>query len=109
MRVVVHSVEDFVENLEVYHIDRIVEKTIWMDQTRRRISEVKFIVNLQAMCVVDIQDGQFLLQYGEDCGADYEDSELELKGTDSANEKRDRLEEWCKLRGLMTKPGVVDF
>lgn len=109
MRVVVHSVGDFLNNLDRVLSSAIVEKTIWVDQTRRKVSEVKFSVNLQASCVIDIQDGQFLLQYGEDCGNDYEDSELELKGTDLANEKRDRLEEWCKLRGLMVKPGVVDF
>ena len=109
MRVVVQSVEDFLKNLDGVPPPMIVEKTIWVDRTRQRISETRYSVNLQASCVVDIKDGQFLLQYGEDCGIDYEDTEPETKGTESAGEKRKRLEEWCKLRGLVVRPGAVDF
>jgi len=109
MRVVVHTVEDFLQNLNGCLPSAIVEKTIWVDQTRRKVSEARFLVNLQASCVVDIKDGQFLLQYGEDCGMDYEDSEPELEGTKSAEEKREALNSFCKYRGLSVRPGIVDF
>jgi len=109
MRVEVHSVADFIKNLDGLLPSGIVEKTIWVDQTRQKISEARYSVNLQASCVVNIADGQFLLLYGEDCGIDYEDAVPELKGTESAGEKRKCLEEWCELRDLMVRPGLVDF
>jgi len=105
MRVVCQTIEAFVENLR---IGTPVEKTVWVDITAREVNEHKMVMNLQASAVVQLPDGgEFLLQYGEDCGYDFTDGEPEMEGTKAAKHRRGYLIEQCEDMGLMVRPGIV--
>ena len=105
MRIICRTVEAFVENLR---LGEVFEHVVWIDVTRREINELKFVVNLQASAVLDLQGGQALLQYGEDCGMDLLDGDPELEGTEAAAVKRRRLVGHCDDAGLKVRPGSVD-
>jgi len=105
VRVVCHTVEAFVENLR---IGTLVEKTVWIDVSSKQAAEHKIAWNLQASAVVRLADGgEFLLQYGEDCGYDYTDGEPELEGTQAVKHRRGYLVEQCEDMGLTVRPGLV--
>jgi hypothetical protein len=106
MRIVCHSVEDFLENLKV---GEVFKKTVWVDTTRKKESESVESVVFQASAVLEVEGGEALLQYGEECGLDYTDGSAETEGTEKANENRGKILDWCATQGLTVKPGIVDM
>lgn len=106
MRIVCQSVPSFIENLK---LGKVVEGVVWIDQTKREVKPCIMIVNLQASAILEVETGQILVQYGEDCGQDFLDGETELKGSEGAKARRDRLIEWCEEHQLRVKPGLVDM
>ena len=105
MRVVCRTVEAFVENLR---LGEAVEKTVWLDETHREISEHKILCNLQVSAIVRLVDGgEFLLQYGEDVGYDFTDGEPQKEGSDAMGHRKGYLKECCEDIGLVVRPGIV--
>jgi len=105
MRVECQTVRAFVENL---HMGEPVEKAVWIDESRREISEHKVLCSLQASAVVQMKvGGEFLLSYGEDLGFDFSDGKSRKEGSVKMKSRRDYLEECCNDMGLMVRPGIV--
>jgi len=106
VRVVCKTIEAFVENLR---LGKPVENVVWVDETRREVGEHKILHNLQASAVVRLRDdeGEFLLQYGEDVGFDFTDGEPEMEGTKAVNHRKGYLKQCCEDMGLVVRPGFV--
>lgn len=106
MRVVCRTIEAFIENLRVGQ--EVVEKTVWVDEFRERLSDHKFRCNIQASAVMGLSGGgEFLLQYGEDVGFDFTDGEKEMEGTAVLGHRKGYLKERCEELGLVVRPGMV--
>jgi len=107
MRIVCVTVEDFVENMKK---ETVFKGRVWVDVVKKRASEGKHLVFFQASCILDMGDeGQSLLQYGEDCGVDFEDSEPEMEGSETAKRRRMFLSAACSSLEVSIMPGTVDF
>jgi len=105
MRIVCRTIEAFVENLR---LGEVFEKSVWLDETNRIVSEHKVLYNLQASAVVRLNDGgEFLLQYGEDVGYDFTDGEPQRDGSEAVRHRKGFLTERCKDMGLVVRPGIV--
>jgi hypothetical protein len=71
---------------------------------------VRWQVNFQVSTVIDLnEDGQYLLEAGEDCGTDYEDADAESKGMDRAIWLKSRVSRCCEEMGLRLLPGIIDL
>ena len=115
MRVVCHSVDDFLVNLRGVPEGMVLQGIVYVSIHRNPVDgtkrdAVKFDVTIQADAVVNLpgDDGQYILQYGEQVGRDYEDSSQEFKGTERAEEIKRKIIEHCDDVGLKTRPGVVE-
>jgi hypothetical protein len=74
----------------------------------RDANPVKFVVGVQTSAIVSMKEGgEYLLQMGVECGIDYKDSTNELTGTEEATRQKKLIEGFCKQKGLMVRPGVV--
>lgn len=100
-----HSVEDFLANL--HQAESLFTGVIRVNIHRREIKELVFEVNLQASAVVNMEDGNYLLQYGEITGSDYEDGDQEAKGTERAEEIKREIREYAAVREWPVLPGVT--
>ncbi|MCK9570092.1 hypothetical protein M0R72_14205 [Candidatus Pacearchaeota archaeon] len=113
MRVVCNTIEDFVENLKIEGGNHVFQKVVYVTMSKRPLGSdskrtaVVFAVNFQASTVVDLGEGQYILDFGEDCGMDYMDGDKELNGTDQATRMRGQLQECCESLGLSIRPGIV--
>jgi hypothetical protein len=56
---------------------------------------------------MEIGDGQFILDVGEDCGIDYHDASQEMIGSEMAQGLLKKLSEWCADQKVVILPGVV--
>lgn len=114
MRVVCGTVDEFIENLQNGD-GEILQNTVRVSRTRNpwddnKMEEVRFDVVFQVSAVVDMgEDGQYLLEAGERCGTDYEDSTKEMAGSDRATVLRRKIEDYCGEAGLTVLPGVIDM
>jgi hypothetical protein len=99
-------VEDFIENLK---IEKVFNKMVWVDTTRKTINEHVEQVTFQASAVLEIAGGESLLQYGGECGFDKTDGDPERDGTEIAKLRRKKISDWCEVNGLTVKPGLVDM
>jgi len=115
MRVVCHTIDDFLENLQ-QESSRIYQRVVWVSRTvnpaddKTKRDAVIFDVTLHASAVVDVDDeSQFLLDYGEDCGRDYHDATQDMAGSEVADELKARIRKVCDEYGLTIRPGVIDM
>ncbi len=114
MRITCQSIEEFLRCLEAEPPDAVLQKVVRVSRVFRALDDerppVKLMVTLQASAVVGImgEEGQFLLQAGEECGVDYRDSTQEEAGTEKADELRKMIREYCDRHGLEVRPGVID-
>jgi hypothetical protein len=115
MRVVCTELNDFITNLQVEPTTSVLQQVVHISTNRRPLDNldkhkaVRFNVTFHASAVVCLDDGgQYLLDYGEDCGIDYEDAEKELTGTQHANSLRKKLIEFCDECGLKVRPGIIE-
>lgn len=103
------TLDDFVTNLD-HH--KIYNKTVYVDVTREAIDDnvpaVVFDVVFNAGAVVEFEDGQALLLYGERCGIDRMAQPLTEEGSEAALEKRTHLQSYCEQRGWTLLPGAID-
>ena len=122
MRVICNSLDDFIENLEKEPSENIFRKTVYISRTvnpvdGNKLEAAKFSVNFQASAIVNLfeddlaetQYGQYLLEFGEDCGFDYHDADPETKGSKHCEDLKKRLECCCFSRGLRIRPGILDM
>ena len=116
MRVTCNTLNDFITNLRMEPPTSVLQQTVHVSVTERPLDisdkhkAVKFSIMLQASAVITLEDGgQYLLEYGEDCGMDYRDSSNELLGTERTNGLRKKLVEFCDDYGLKIRPGIVQI
>lgn len=113
MRVICTTLDDFIANLRMEPPSAVLQQAVRASVSSRPLDgdkqkAVKFNVVFQASAVVNLDDGgQYLLDYGEDCGIDYRDSSQEFVGTQRANELKIKLTEFCDDQGLKIRPGVI--
>lgn len=112
MRVVCHTVEEFLVSLLAEGSEHVFQKVVRVSTNRRPLDTdlVKWQVNFQVSTVIDLgEDGQYLLEAGEDCGTDYEETEPESNGMDKANSLRNQVGRCCVEMGLRLLPGIIDL
>jgi hypothetical protein len=116
VRITCNSIEEFLENLKHTEPGSVLKDMVCLSVTRkpldgrRRIDAVRFDVTIQTSAVINLPDGgQYLLEYGEECGRDYMDGNQERPGTMMANSVKQALMEYCNSAGLVVRPGVIDF
>jgi hypothetical protein len=92
----------------------LVRNAVHFSLTRRGLDTqdlhraIKIQIVVHASAIINIDDGQFLLDYGEDCGIDYCDGTNEKSGSSKAQELRSQLETFCIQSNIRMLPGVVD-
>lgn len=109
MRVSCSTLDDFLANMECGDLPL---KIVFCERTRRPLGEsvkpVRWAVMFSASTVVERDSVQYLVQYGESCGVDYEDATQDRGGSEQADELRHRLASWCESKGVRLLPGVLD-
>lgn len=117
MRVVCDTMDGFIANLAHQMDDEdqsVVRSAVYLSVTRRGLDDqdlrkaAKIVIGIHASAVINIIDGQFLLDYGEDCGVDYHDGTGESGGSARVNQLREQLNLFCKQAKLYLLPGIVD-
>jgi hypothetical protein len=107
-----NTVEDFLTDIES-QVKRngsgcIVQNTVRLNVSKREISDVTHAVVLQGAAIVSMKEGgEYLLQFGIECGHDYSDASQEYAGTDLANKQIKRIKDFCTSYGLTVGPGVI--
>jgi len=105
MRITCHTIEAFIDNLRM---GEVFEKSVWVDENTREISEHKVLCNIQASAVVSAKGGgEFLVQYGEDVGFDFTDGEPQREGSEAVAHRKGYLKECCEDMGLVVRPGIL--
>ena len=113
MRVVCYSVADFLTNLAEEPVKYVLQQTVHISTTYRNLGESSAglikQVTVHATAVVELPNGgEYLLDYGEDCGKDYHDGEKDLARTKKAEEISFRIIEACDDVGLKVRPGIIE-
>ena len=115
MRVICNNLDEFISNLKLEPSSSFLQRIVRVSVTERPLDSsskrdaVKFSINFQASAIVCLEDGgQYLLDFGEDCGLDYRDSSNEPAGTKRAGELRAKLSEFCDDYGLGIRPGIIE-
>jgi len=115
MKVNCGSLTDFLANLQGLSDNEIFRKTVWVQvdfvpldgKTPGESARTK--VEFMAVALADHSQGQYLIEFGLDCGVDYrEGGEPELNGTKRADLEEGNLEVYCEERGLTLLPGLLD-
>ena len=117
MRIVCPVIEDFLDTLETEEngTGSIYRKHVHLSRFRQPVDgnsrdAVKFLINMQLSAIIETEDGgQYLLQFGEDCGMDYKDSGGAYEGTKVYEKRKKQVVKCCERLGLVLRPGVVDF
>lgn len=111
MRVTCATVEEFLTNLGSVQPSDVFQQRVYVSRTPRRVDEagVKIAVTLHASAVISLEGGEYLLDYGEDCGLDYEDASQQYDGTNAASMRKAAIAAVCERLGLKVMPGVVDY
>lgn len=120
MRVVNHSIDEYLENLKIAR--DIYQQTIYVSIIRRPYSAAgipqdprettRWEVIFQSTAIVDGDDGesQYVLDVGINCGFDrIDDSDEEKKenGTSVSQRHKAAISEYAASRGWRILPGVI--
>ena len=115
MRVTTTNVDDFLENLRSEPNGSVLQNIVYVSISRNPIdgdkrTAARFAVTVQASAVVNLpgDEGQYILEYGETVGVDYEDSTKRHTGSDAAAEIKRKIIEHCDDVGLRVRPGIVE-
>ena len=112
MRIICPTAEDFIANLT--DAAGLLEGTIWCSTVRgpggeNKREAVVFNVIFQASAVVVTASGaEYLVDFGLQCGDDYEDAMQEREGTTRADEVRQLIADFAKGKGWRVLPGIID-
>ena len=105
MRIECKTMRAFLDNLVGQNI---FQKCVWFDLIRQSVNEAKTSVGLQASAILEYEEGgEALVQYGEDCGFDYNDGEAEKDGSKKAEENMRMLRDFCEHRQYDLRPGMI--
>jgi hypothetical protein len=106
MRIECHSIADFMENLVA--IGSVFQNIVYWNYYRRPITNIKYLVVVQASTVADLkEDGQFILEAGEECGEDVKAANGTDAGSNRAESLKKQLADYCASRGLKLLPGHI--
>lgn len=72
-------------------------------------SAIKFQVHIVLSAVISTEEGEYLLECGEETGFDYEDGGGERKGSEAAALVVAKVEKFCQDNDLMVRPGIVSY
>jgi hypothetical protein len=115
MRVVCHTVDEFLENLYTEQNSSILQQTIHISVTHRPLGTsnknevVRFVVTIHASAVICLPNGgEYLLDYGEDCGHDYHDADEDLSGTNMSDKIREKIVSFCDDRDIKVRSGIIE-
>jgi hypothetical protein len=116
MRIECQTCDEFMANLKDVPAADILLQTVYVSMTERPLDTsdkrqaVSFSITVHASAVVNLADGgQYMVDYGEDCGLDYRDASKELVGTQTAGRIREKLVSFCDDHGLRVRPGIVQI
>ncbi len=111
MRVSNTSIADFLECLK--HVNQIYDDTVRVSIYRNPVDgpdknkAVKFHVAIQASAlVITDSENEYILEAGELCGIDYQDSSQEFKASEKAKELREAVVVACGSRWKVL-PGII--
>jgi len=111
MKVSCLSIADYLENLHT--VKDVYDKTIRVSVIRRPVDgtsrdAIKFDVVLQSSTVVLVnEESEYILEAGETCGVDYEESTPERKGSERAQELKKQIVELAVGKGWQVLPGII--
>lgn len=113
MRIVCHSIDDFLENLKSSNVHRrIVHASMTTKaEGNKPVSQATSVTVFGAFtAILSFTDGgSALLEYMEECGVDRTSAPATSEGTDRYNSQLARLRVCCDANGLTIMPGVIDF
>jgi len=115
MRVACPTVDDFLTNLLAEGSERVYRKVVYVSITKNPVdgnkkTAIRWDVNFQTSAIIELEDeGQYLLEFGEDCGMDYHEAEPELNGTDHAKKLKNMILAACLENDLVVRPGIIDM
>lgn len=119
MRITCQTLDGFLGDLKT-SIDEaspnvVLQRTVRVEVYERSMEEkpvrdsIRVQIVIQASAVVAMgDDGEYLLQFGQDCGIDYNDGSGEMNGTIKANKLRAKIQEFCDDEGLRIGPGTIE-
>ncbi len=111
MRITNQSVDEFLESLQ--DVELVFDGTVRISINKNAVegqgrTPVKFDVVIQVATVVVIdEESSYLLEAGEMCGIDYEDSSEERGGSKRAVELKERVKAFAASKGWRTLPGII--
>ena len=108
MRVVVNTVDEFLEALA--GASSVFDATVRVSCVRQGLSResVVFDAVIQASVVVLVNDdSEYILDVGQFCGKDYEDSSQDFSGTEFMKKERQRIVDYATSRGWRVLPVVI--
>ena len=108
MRVVVGSVDEFLESLE--SVTEIFDQTIRLSVLKNPAvgrEDVITDVVIQYGVLAFAGELGYLLDGAQDCGRDYTDAEQDFQGTAEAERCKKKITEFATRRGWRVLPGVL--
>lgn len=106
MRIVCESFEDFLLNLELDHDQSLFENSIRVSVSKRDRTEVGEKVYLVCSVLLQTEQAEYLVEYGEFCGYDYFDDST-LVGTSRAESIKETLTSRAVARSWRIRPGIL--
>lgn len=109
IRILCPSLDDFAQNLReaLGKGHGIFENMVWASVTRKSINESKKEVNFLASCVIQLQESEYILEFVQPCGFDYDDGSGEREGSIAALELKDKVVALAEECGLQVLPGII--
>jgi len=74
---------------------------------RREGAKWEVFVHVSGLIIAGQDEGEYLLEYSEDCGIDYHDATQEMAGTAVADGVEKRIREFAVEYGFEVGPGVL--
>ena len=114
MRVICNDLDDMLTNLKLEMPSAILQRAVRVSTTRNpqggtKQTAMRFNVTFNASAVVRLSGGgEYLLEFGEDCGTDYMDEPKKLEGSERAAGLREKLVGFCDDYGLLVRPGIIE-
>lgn len=110
MKIVVHSIDEYIENL--CHVNEIFDNVIRASIIKRPIdavarTAVRYGVVLHVTSVAVCESGEYILELALDCGKDYHDSSNDHAGSRVAERAKRKIVDFAKTRKWRVLPGVI--
>lgn len=116
MRIIGHSLDDFLANIDG---EQVFHNTVYLSMGKEVLAPegasldtaTSVLIGCTISCVLDFpdEDAQALLQAELACGIDRTPEPASTEGSDRFKALKEKLEAACGDRSLQIKPGVLDF